>query len=380
MREDFLGFTFQDNSTNIYHSKRDLGIIRTSDSDRYKDTLIPEINDKTVEIPGIDGVYFYGSNFKERQFDISFAFDSLTEKQLRKLREVFGYQHTGLLSFDEQPYKTYFVKVAAPPELNYVCFDEQKKTTGEERDGVRVARRDVLPPYVDEETGETIYPIDVVKERVTPYVYSDETERIYKGEGTINFVAYYPFARQTYKYLDVYRNQTDSDNNPIYTNVDDWAEASRLKDQSWFEENEIDSFANLNGSGDLLVYNAGDRPTGFRIYVPLTDVSDMNLSLTRIAADGTTQENLTITGLNGAQGDEGLQINTVNGLIEGAYISQISQDTNANILTTGTLYNRYATGEFFKIPPGEGIQTIRITSNLGNKLANCEIFYNYLYF
>ena len=94
MEGDFLGFSF-----NGIHSDT-LNITRVSDGDRYKDTL-PEIEDKTVEIPGMDGAYFYGSNFKIRTFNIPIAFDSMTEVQLRKFKQMFGCQQMGLLIFDE---------------------------------------------------------------------------------------------------------------------------------------------------------------------------------------------------------------------------------------------------------------------------------------
>ena len=123
---DFTGFTF--NTGNGSYTSEKLGITRVSEGDRYKDSLVPEIEDKTVEIPGLDGAYFYGSNFKTRTISLSIAFDEVTEEKLRLMRQVFGYKHTGELIFNEWPYKKYLVKVAQPPELEYVCFDERQKT------------------------------------------------------------------------------------------------------------------------------------------------------------------------------------------------------------------------------------------------------------
>ena len=209
LKGDFTGFTF-----NGIHSS-DLGITHVSDGDRYKDALVPEIEDKTVEIPGLDGIYFYGSNFKSKTFSISVAFDGVTELQLRQMRTLFGYKHTGLLSFDEAPYKQYQVKVASPPELEYICFDERKKVASETpRDGVRIATRyDIvgdpdnlytnvgIDAVVGESTVSSI-PQSITREQVYPWEYvqddqgNDVYERIYKGEGTIEFIAYYPFAKQ----------------------------------------------------------------------------------------------------------------------------------------------------------------------------------------
>jgi hypothetical protein len=37
------------------------------------------MQDKTVQIPGGDGTYYFGSYYTQRQFTIPFAFDGLTE-------------------------------------------------------------------------------------------------------------------------------------------------------------------------------------------------------------------------------------------------------------------------------------------------------------
>ena len=56
---DFLGFSFAGK-----HSWDDFGLIRTSDGDRYNENLAPTMNDKTAEVPGGDGMYFFGSTHK----------------------------------------------------------------------------------------------------------------------------------------------------------------------------------------------------------------------------------------------------------------------------------------------------------------------------
>ena len=66
---DYIGFTF-----NGIHSS-ELGIKRTSDGSRFNENLLPTSEDKTVQIPGGDGTYYFGSYYIQKQFDISFAFD-----------------------------------------------------------------------------------------------------------------------------------------------------------------------------------------------------------------------------------------------------------------------------------------------------------------
>lgn len=137
---DFIGFTYGDK-----HSIDDFGIYRTSDGDRYNDNLIPQLTDKTADIPGGDGQYYFSSHYKPRQFSIPIAFDSLKEKQYQEVRKWLNGKEIKELIFDEHPYKVYSAKVTGTPQLKTICFYEGG-------------------------------------------------ERVYKGEGTIQFTCYYPFA------------------------------------------------------------------------------------------------------------------------------------------------------------------------------------------
>ena len=67
---DFIAFTFKNK-----HSYEDFGIIRTSDGDRYNFNLAPTMTDKTAEVPGGDGMYYFGTHHKQKDFNISFASD-----------------------------------------------------------------------------------------------------------------------------------------------------------------------------------------------------------------------------------------------------------------------------------------------------------------
>ena len=111
MQRDFVGFSFD----GIHSSE--LGILRVSEGDRYEETLHPEIEDLKVDIPGLDGNYYFNSNFKTRSISISIAFDSMTELQFRKLRRLFGVKKNCELIFDERPYKVYMAKVANPIKI-----------------------------------------------------------------------------------------------------------------------------------------------------------------------------------------------------------------------------------------------------------------------
>ena len=137
---DYIGFTF-----NGKHSYYDLNILRVIEGDRYQDSLFPQSTDKTADIPGGDGMYYFDTKYNSKQFIIKIAFDSLTEKQLRELRTTFSGKEICDLIFDEAPYKVYSAKVTGTPSISYIPFDQNGK-------------------------------------------------RVYKGEGTIQLTAYWPYA------------------------------------------------------------------------------------------------------------------------------------------------------------------------------------------
>ena len=121
MNTDFIGFSFDGIHSN------DLNILRVSDGDRYSEAMFPEIEDLTIDVPGRNGTYYYGTRYSKRNFEISIAFDSVTETQFRNIRRLFGQQKICPLIFDERPYKVYMAKVESPIELQYICFDEPMK-------------------------------------------------------------------------------------------------------------------------------------------------------------------------------------------------------------------------------------------------------------
>lgn len=157
LKGDFIGFWIDD-----IHSS-ELGIIRTSDGSRFNENLLPTIQDKTVQVPGGDGFYYFGSYYTQRQFNIPIAFDNMSEAQFRKLRQVIGDKKMVKLVFDEAPYKYYSVKSTGSPTLKYICFDVEDDTSNGSVDDV----------YAQTSTAAT--------------------KRVYKGEGTLNFIAYDPF-------------------------------------------------------------------------------------------------------------------------------------------------------------------------------------------
>lgn len=173
-RGDFLGF-----SLDGVHSST-LGLTRISDGDRYEDILLPSFSDVTTNASGVDGTYYFGSNFTQKTFSIKVSYDGITDTQLRKIRQLCSKKEPVDLIFDEFPYKVYTVKISDPPQFSYLCFDE----------GV---------------------------------------ERVYKGEGTFNFISYAPFARSRFQYIEDYNLKEISEWAGVGSNKMEWLSSSGIR-------------------------------------------------------------------------------------------------------------------------------------------------------
>ena len=301
LKGDFIGFTF-----NNKHSS-ELGIVRTSDGSRFNENLLPAYSDKTIPTSGGDGTYYFGSNFTQRTFDLSIAFDSLTEKQFRDLKILLGDKRIHPLIFDESPYKVYQAKISGNPSLKYICFEE-------------------------------------------------EGFRIYKGEGNISFVCYYPFAKSRYKYLEEYTRENIPEWDDNTENLDEWIEASGIKNKGVY-----DNFQNRKYS----LYNPGDIETDYILtFNFLPSIPTVNSF--QVYIEGDEERQLNFKEITKIGSDTGFRINTKLNLIEGI-------DSSGRI--TGNVYNRYkSSGNFFKIPRGESSLTIT------GGLNPVDLKYDFLYF
>lgn len=357
IKGDFLGFTF-----NGIHSS-ELGIFRVSDGSRYSENLLPTIQDKTTARPGADGTYYYGSFYTQRTFNLSIAYDELTDEQLRRLKSVFSNKKPCDLIFDETPYKVYKVKITGTPNLKYVCFN---KPSPEKRESL-----------INEN-------IQIVEKLYEPGAKNID-DRIYKGEGQINFIAYEPFARSRYKYLDEYvfdnvpewGSMNSAAANDVYYNFYEWAPSSRMitsrmKKRMGSGSYRVDEVT-TNG---VMYYNAGDIETPFLLYF----FGKMDINNPNILQDfegctiGYANENqIVISGFKWFSGDSGIRINSRLHLVEG-----VDKDGNP----TGTIYNKYIKGgDFFKFPPTEELTWLPIFwENGGASISDKKIEYKYIYY
>lgn len=388
MKGDFLGFSFDGT-----HSK-DLGIVHVSSSDRYDENLFPEIKDKTVEIPSNHGEYYYNSTYGVREIHIDIAYDSVTETQFREIRRLFGTRKICELIFDERPYKVYYAKVRNPIELSYVCFDERARRAGEtiEEGGIRWISEETT--VIDEETGEEITTTIRKKEDITPWVYEDKTQRIYKGEGSIDLVCYFPFARQLFKTLDLYENNGNLVTN--YTNVDEWAESSGLLTEEIRNTYHIDRVVPIQNNDvynfEIPVYNPGDLNVGFCLYIPFDETGKICAKAGQDVIIINGDKDVLFLTKEIERKDEretGIMINTNNHLIEGVSLSQVAflyEHRKPSWQTVGTIYNEcIKLGDFPYIKRKDKLfddvqdsQAIYISCSENN--GGIGIYYNYLYF
>lgn len=226
---DFIGFTY-----NGKHSIRDLGIYRVSNSNRYDDNITATMTDLTADVPGGDGQYYFGTTFKNRTFQINFAFDNLYEEDITKIKKTFQGDGIHDLVFDETPYKAWSAKVTGTATLKHLCFEENGR-------------------------------------------------RVYRGEGNVTFTCYYPYAHTperlwkvtnkgktgeqwTYEIKDG-KNKNNYISTPpernAYPNKEEWLVDGILADSDALNEESSDYAKRKT------IY--GDRPVPFVMYLNVTD-------------------------------------------------------------------------------------------------------------
>lgn len=308
---DFMGFQFGD-----YHS-HDLGLLRVSDGSRYNDVSVPNFTDTVTKIPGGDGTYYWDSFYSQRTFTVQCAFDNLDEAQLRKIRQVFNGKAEGWLIFDETPFKKYRVKLQSPPQMKYIAFGE------------------------------------------------GPTNRTYKGELTLQFISYTPYAINTFKYLDQATYVNESGNTVAFPNKNEWQNSVKLLDS----DNTIISSSAAN---TFYVYNPGDAPTDTLItFSAPSAATTMTINYNRQSA---RLGSLVLNGIIKNGSDTDIVIDSAKNLIYGL-------DSNGN--QTGNLYNKYiSAGDFFKI---DIAQVAPPTSRSRCDSISCtaipiNVEYNYLYY
>lgn len=151
IKGDYIGFTFG----GIHSSE--LGLLRVSDGSRYNTDLLPPLQDKTVQVSGRDGAVYFNSTYNTKPIKVPVAFDNMNEESFQKLKRLLADKKPKYLWFDETPYKQWLVKSATAQSFKWVCFDETN---------------------------------------------IDGEKRRYKGEGTLEFNCFTPYAESRVQFLD----------------------------------------------------------------------------------------------------------------------------------------------------------------------------------
>lgn len=253
----FLGFTY-----NGRHSS-ELGIVRINTGNRAEMPLSPSFKDSTAEVPGGKGLYYFNTQIQQRQFTINFAYDDLTEEDVRELREWLNPLEQGELIFDEEPYKAYTVKPNTQPKLSYLVFNKEITT----------------------ETFK-LYEPSTVK----------SSGRVYKGEGAIGLTAYYPYAKAPSKELSYYNSNTKEGG---FGGQDEWKIAAgfdkevQLDSLECYNRGDIETPVTLNfkvakdintneavsGNVGIELYSGTTSQIGTRIGYVYMDASKMSVNM-----------------------------------------------------------------------------------------------------
>lgn len=157
----YIGLAPQYSLQSCLDSKEDLGITRVSSSNRYNENLNPNFKDKVVNKPGEDGQYYFSSELDSTTHSINFSFDSINESQLRLLKQIQSSKKMWYLTYDNLPFKYYIVKPTGTSKISYVPFYENE-------------------------------------------------QRVYKGEGTLEFICYEGYAHSWVENKDEFYSEPDS--------------------------------------------------------------------------------------------------------------------------------------------------------------------------
>lgn len=201
-RQDFINFEFDGKYVS------DFGLVVVSDGDRLKSYGSSDFEDEVSSINGVNGQYYWGTNFKSLKRDFLLATDGMTETQWEAFKYHFRPGHYG--NFTESQYwyidsdgalKNYresYCRVAAVTEFSMLPFRKQIETS----------YQIVIPEYVD--TNGNLVVAHTEKRKSRTYVNE------YKGEIKLTLEWDYPYAISTLHYLENEKFNTVEQFNNIY--------------------------------------------------------------------------------------------------------------------------------------------------------------------
>lgn len=315
-KEDFLDLSYNDTWAS------EMGLIKVSTGKRQDDEILPASKDTTIDVPGSDGVYYLNSKFQQKEFTINFAYDGLKERDILAIREWLAPKKECQLIFSERPYKYYMAKPKSAPKLSYIAFDDTDGT------------------------------------------------RVYRGEGTVQFVCYYPWARS------ISRFKKDL--------IDMGATEQQLAESGLLSEEK--RAAEIFLAGALPCNNYGQMPTPFKFFFEVNpDATTVtgNYAAISISQNGDVLGQLWLDRTaNWATGktylldsESHLILSVKNVKYENNKLTYDIEESNGNaIIMNGAI----VAGDFFNLPVGESIFTVDSSGFFTPR--NGYFLYDYLYY
>lgn len=346
IKGSFIGFTFGNR-----HSSR-LGIFRTSQSNRYSTALKPYSKEVTVTLDNTHETLYFGQRNTKQDLSISFAFYGLTENQLSQLKRILSDKKVQPLIFDEEPYKVWFAKITSMAICKHICceregsrfYQGEGELTFTSYSPYASSRYEYLEDYTLENIREWIDESgwfageadDIIYPAILSHGYADSVDTgsiIGAEEDFWQWLDNTNLLRTTdktvknvFSYIDVFPEEG------MYYNLDEWREASQIPHRppyGIYDET----------TGIYKLYNAGDIPTHFRLYLSRESVS------CEFVVAISDNKALHVAGISLQTGDTALLYDSRTKLLRGC---------DAEHKPTGTIYNQYIiAGDFFELPLGE---------------------------
>ena len=359
---DFIGFTFDG-----VHSS-EFNLVRVSNGSRYESNLLPSFQDYTVQAEGKDGVYYFGTVFKERQIKFSTAFDELDEQTYLKLVKKFSTKKLCKLWFDESPYKVYYVKLKTVPVMKNLCFDE-----GKDRERIYRGEMDLdfacypsyalaRASYVDQELpDEEFIIIKPDNSEKTPFILHNH--HLDESFQEIGFQKKYGKEGATLK--ESY-------------NYNEWQKASGLLESSQGQESDE------NKEGQVEPIESDESGISFPIYNP--GVREADIILSYVPTLGETAANPVFPGVKLCFGDAAIEkmgIKSFTFKSDEKIVIDSKKHLIYGINSKGDInvYNKYhISGDFFHIPclSEKEVLSLQIAQNAGGE-GTWKVEYNFYY-
>lgn len=220
----------------------EMNLVAVSTPDRYSSSLTPIFSDQTLNVNGKDGTYYWGTNKQSKSWNVNFAFNNITDSQLKKIVKWLDPKKIDKLIFNQEPFRYCVAKVADAPQFTYVPFETE-----------------------------------VTENEITI------NRTVYKGELVVNFIS---FSTNSFAVDNYYENIDIGPNSEKSTGINGWTERSCLLGYSGDEQYETKNIKignstldTINTTDTLYIVNSGDIDAPLTVSFSLTNDISVNSPL-----------------------------------------------------------------------------------------------------